>query len=76
MSVPDLRWMQKYSRLVSLGLHFPSAIIVGTLFGYFFDRWLHTNPWGMLVGFFLGVVAGYINFFREFKRMERESKKP
>jgi ATP synthase protein I len=72
----DQRWMQKYSHLISLGLHFPSAIAVGTLFGYFFDRWLKTNPWGMLVGFFLGVIAGYVNFFREYKRMERESKKP
>ena len=36
-----------------------SAVIVGGLFGYFLDRWLHTKPVFMLilggVGFFAGV---------------------
>jgi F0F1-type ATP synthase assembly protein I len=68
--------MQKYSNLVSLGLQFPSAIIVGFGFGYLFDRWLHTDPWGKIVGFILGMIAGYVNFFREYKKLNRESKKP
>jgi ATP synthase protein I len=36
-----------------------SAVIVGGLFGYFLDRWLHTKPVFMLIlggiGFFAGV---------------------
>ena len=36
-----------------------SAIVVGGLFGYFLDRWLHTKPVLMLilggVGFYAGV---------------------
>jgi ATP synthase protein I len=36
-----------------------SAVIVGGLFGFFLDRWLHTKPVFMLVlgglGFFAGV---------------------
>jgi len=68
--------MQKYSSLISLGLQFPSAIAVGAFFGYLIDRWFHVNPWGLLIGFFFGVVAGYINFFREYKKLNNESKKP
>ena len=36
-----------------------AAIVVGGLFGYFLDRWLHTRPVFMLilggVGFYAGV---------------------
>jgi ATP synthase protein I len=36
-----------------------SAVVVGGLFGYFLDRWLHTKPVFMLIlggiGFFAGV---------------------
>jgi F0F1-type ATP synthase assembly protein I len=36
-----------------------SAVVVGGLFGYFLDRWLHTKPIFMLIlggiGFFAGV---------------------
>lgn len=36
-----------------------SAVVVGGLFGYFLDRWLHTRPIFMLllggIGFFAGV---------------------
>jgi ATP synthase protein I len=36
-----------------------SAVVVGGLFGFFLDRWLHTKPFFMLIlgglGFFAGV---------------------
>ncbi len=36
-----------------------SAIVIGGLFGYFLDRWLHTRPYLMIVlggiGFYAGV---------------------
>jgi len=48
---------------------FPSSIVVGTFMGYYADRWLHTDPWGKLAGFLLGVVAGGINFYRDYQRL-------
>jgi len=36
-----------------------AAVVVGGLFGYFLDRWLHTKPWLLIlfgaVGFYAGV---------------------
>jgi ATP synthase protein I len=68
----DFRWVRQYSDYLYLGLLFPSSIAVGTLMGYYADRWLHTDPWGKLIGFLLGVFAGGMNFYRDYKRITRK----
>jgi F0F1-type ATP synthase assembly protein I len=65
----DLRWIGKYSDYLYLGMLFPSSIAVGVLMGYYADRWLHTDPWGKMIGFLLGVVAGGINFYRDYQKI-------
>lgn len=42
-----------------------SGIAVGTVLGYFLDRWLHTSPWFFIVCFFLGAAAGFRNLIRD-----------
>jgi ATP synthase protein I len=55
---PDNSASQSASAL-ELPIVMVSAIVVGGVFGYFLDRWLHTKPWLMLllggVGFYAGV---------------------
>lgn len=65
----DLRWFRDYADYLYLGLMFPSGMIVGTVFGYFIDRWFGTHPWGKMIGLFLGLAAGVINFVRDYKRL-------
>jgi ATP synthase protein I len=52
------------AHLSSAGLAFGGAVILGDALGYGVDHWLGTSPWGFLLGFFLGLVAGMINVFR------------
>ncbi|HXY99212.1 MAG TPA: AtpZ/AtpI family protein [Stellaceae bacterium] len=47
-----------------IGVELVVAVIVGAAIGWAFDRWLGTRPWGMIVGFFLGVAAGMLNVWR------------
>ena len=36
------------------------ALVVGfTVLGYFADRWLHTVPWLMVAGVFVGAALGF-----------------
>ena len=69
----DFRWIRQYSDYLYLGLLFPSSIAVGTLIGYYADRWLNTDPWGKLLGFVFGVFAGALNFYRDYKRITRNT---
>ena len=50
--------------LSTAGLSFVVAIVLGAGGGYLLDKWLDTSPWGFLLGFVLGVVAGIRNVFK------------
>ncbi len=39
-------------------IDFASATAVGCALGYGIDLWLNSNPWGMIVGLFIGSAAG------------------
>ena len=41
------------------GLDLAGAILVGVLAGLFVDGRLHSAPWGLLSGLFIGLVAGF-----------------
>ena len=41
-----------------------AGVVVGALIGWGFDRLLSTSPWGLIVFFLLGFVAGVINVMR------------
>lgn len=46
------------------GGEFGAAIIVGALLGYGADYFLHSDPWGLIVGLGLGFAAGVVNVVR------------
>lgn len=46
------------------GGEFGAAIIVGALLGYGADNFLHTSPWGLIIGVALGFAAGVVNVVR------------
>lgn len=41
-----------------------AALIVGGFLGYWIDQWLGTKPWAMIILFFLGFAAGFLNIYR------------
>ena len=48
----------------SAGLAFGMAVLLGAGLGYGIDRWLGTSPWGFLIGFLFGLVAGMMNVLK------------
>ena len=46
------------------GGEFGAAILVGALLGYGADYFLHSNPWGLVIGLGLGFVTGVVNVVR------------
>ena len=55
-----------------VGTHIVGGIIAGSLLGYLFDRFFKTEPWGLIVGFLLGVIAGFRNAYREMQNVIRK----
>ncbi|MEM8826173.1 MAG: AtpZ/AtpI family protein [Pseudomonadota bacterium] len=51
-----------------LALELVAGILVGAALGYFLDRWLGTLPWLSILGFLLGLVAGFMNLMRAVNR--------
>lgn len=43
----------------SLGFTLVALVLVFTGLGYVLDRWLHTRPWLMVSGVFVGFVLGF-----------------
>ena len=46
-----------------LGIELVAALVVGVGIGHLLDRWLGTGPWLMVVFFFLGSAAGFLNVY-------------
>lgn len=71
---PPQRRPDPANRQLGLALELPfvmvSAIVVGGVFGYFLDRWLHTKPVLMLI---LGGVGFYAGVRDVLRRLSRSS---
>ncbi len=52
----------------SIGLHLVSGIIVGTFIGYMLDKYFNSSPWLTIIFFFLGIIAGFYNMYKDAKK--------
>jgi ATP synthase protein I len=55
--------------LSALGIGMAAAVALGLILGYALDYLLGTTPWLTMVFTLLGVVAAFLNLFRELKRL-------
>ncbi|MGB0920564.1 MAG: AtpZ/AtpI family protein [Alphaproteobacteria bacterium] len=49
-----------------------AAVLVGGFVGWLIDKGLGTEPFGLLIFFFLGVAAGIVNVFRTARQLNLE----
>ena len=64
----SFKFVSREGSAFMVGTHIVGGIIAGLLLGYLFDHFFKTEPWGLIVGFFLGVVAGFKNAYQEMNR--------
>jgi ATP synthase protein I len=55
-------------RLWSVAMNFVAGVIGGCVVGWLVDRWQGTNPYGVLIGCGVGLVAGFWALMREVMR--------
>jgi len=66
-----LRQIASYS---TLGLEMGLSVAVGAIIGFYLDKWLHTEPWLLIIFLIFGAIAGFRSLYRALKRLEREDK--
>ena len=49
-----------------------AALVIGVCIGLFVDNYFNTKPFGFIVFFILGALAGFLNVYRVMRRIERE----
>lgn len=55
------------------GIELVVAVLVGAGLGYLADRYFHTFPYLLVVGFILGAITGFRNAFRLVHKNEKRS---
>ena len=63
---------RKIAEMSSVALVLPSSIAMGLFFGYVLDKWLHTDPWMLLVFLVFGIISGFMSLFRAIRKYEKE----
>jgi ATP synthase protein I len=56
---------RQLARLSTIGVSLVAATAIGLAMGYGLDRLLGTSPWLTLVFTLFGIVAGFLNLFRD-----------
>ena len=49
-----------------------AALVIGVCIGLLVDNYFNTKPFGLIIFFILGSLAGFLNIYRVMRRIERE----
>lgn len=66
---------KSYIKTSAAGLEVGLSVIVGAVGGYFFDSYVGTKPYGLLVGFVIGVLAAARKLYSFSRDYLKEDKK-
>ncbi len=58
-------------KAATMGTNFVAHTVVGLVFGYYCDKWFHTQPWGLIFWLLMGIVAGFRSMYRDAMKMSR-----
>ena len=49
-----------------------AALVVGVGIGLIVDKYLNTKPFGLIIFFIFGAIAGFLNVYRVMRRIEKQ----
>ena len=49
-----------------------AALVVGVGIGVLVDNYFNTQPFGLIIFFILGALAGFLNVYRVMRRIEKQ----
>ena len=76
MKDENKKYLRQLVMASSLGFQVVFAVFIGLFFGVWLDMQFGTVPWLTLVFLVLGVVAGFLNYYRFAVKQQEEEKGP
>lgn len=67
--------MKQLAMASTIGFQVVFAIFIGAWIGYWLDSKFGTLPWFTLIFLVLGIVAGFLNYFRFAVKQKKEDEK-
>ena len=49
-----------------------AALVVGVIIGVIVDNYFNSQPFGLIIFFILGALAGFLNVYRVMRRIEKQ----
>ena len=56
-----------------IGIEIVVALVVGVFIGIIVDNYFGTKPFGLIIFFILGSLAGFLNVYRVMRRIEKQN---
>ena len=54
-----------------IGIEIVAALMVGVVIGIYVDKYLNTKPFGLIIFFILGSLAGFLNVYRVMRQIDK-----
>ncbi len=70
MAAPNRAWLRSWSIASTIPTVLIAGLVLGYLLGGWIDRRWHVEPWGLMGGLLLGLVAGGREAWRLFQRLQ------
>ena len=68
--------LQKKEKALNFGFKISTeivaALVVGVGIGILVDKFLGTKPFGLIIFFIFGALAGFLNIYRVMRRIEKQ----
>jgi F0F1-type ATP synthase assembly protein I len=69
----NARSRQDWLWLSTLGINLVLASAVGAVIGYYLDKLFKTSPIFIIVFFFIGTLAGFLQIYKQVQKMSKDN---
>lgn len=63
--------LKNYLAFSTMGLEIGLSLVIGFFIGRFADDYFNSTPFGVVIGCFLGVVAGFRLVYQKIKKIKK-----
>ena len=71
MNKDNKQYASKFLQFSAIGLEMGACVGIGVYLGYLADEKFGSDPWGKIIGIFLGLSAAASSLYKTFKKLRK-----